>query len=85
VNVSVNVNSSGLDEIERRLGALGGLSASIPGGITGNPSTNPGTTDGGGGRGSRDSAPNIPQMAEGGIVRDRPWRESCPHRGRWPG
>jgi len=86
VNVSVNVNSSGLDELERRVGALGSISASIPGGITGNPSTIPGTTDGGGRRGSRDSA-HIPQMAEGGIVRARPGGTlvRIGEAGRWAG
>ena len=64
VRINVSVNSSGLDEIERRLGALGAIAASIPGGITGNPSTGPGSTEGGGGRNSRDNA-YVPGYASG--------------------
>ena len=63
VNVSVNVNSSGLDEIERGVGALGSISASIPGGITGNPK--------GGRRGSRDKR-SYPTDGGRRHVRDRP-------------
>ena len=83
VNVSVNVNSSGLDEIERRLGTLGSISASISGGITGNPSTNPGTTDEetGEGQGTVPISHRWRKAARPGS----PWRDFCPHRGSWPG